>query len=201
MSINKYIYKPAKLIWNTLAKPLDILEDPLDIQATSLDIQAKLLDIQAKPLDIQATTLDIQAESLDVLDELLEIESKNKKKERIPHAFKIEVWNFHIGKEKGIALCYCCEKEIDSKHFECGHIISEKNGGVLSIDNLRPICDLCNKSMGSMNMDEFKAMLARLKRYKWYETDVYMGLKIPIKKDNIKWYEKDIDIKDIDIKA
>ena len=191
MSI-KYIYKNTSKILNTLAESLNIQAKPLDIQAKPLDVLVDPLDTQAKPLDTQAKPLDMQAKPLDIQAELLEIESKNKKKERIPHAFKIEVWNCHIGKEKGIGLCYCCKKEIDSKHFECGHVISEKNGGALSIDNMRPICDLCNKSMGTKPMIPF---ITTMERYKWYETDVYMGLKIPIKKDNIKWYEKDIDIK------
>ena len=40
--------------------------------------------------------------------------------------------------------------------FECGHVVSEKNGGKPTIDNLRPICSFCNKSVGTMNMEEFK---------------------------------------------
>ena len=39
--------------------------------------------------------------------------------------------------------------------WECGHIISEANGGNLDTDNLKPICSGCNKSMGSKNMDDY----------------------------------------------
>jgi hypothetical protein len=47
---------------------------------------------------------------------------------------------------------------IISQHiFECGHVISEKNGGNVTLDNLRPICSSCNKSMGVMNLEEFKS--------------------------------------------
>lgn len=78
------------------------------------------------------------------------------KKQYIPKVLKNLVWDTHIGKEKGIGKCYCCENDIDSKHFECGHIVSERNGGDLSIDNLRPVCSLCNKSIGTKNMNDFK---------------------------------------------
>jgi hypothetical protein len=73
----------------------------------------------------------------------------------IPKTLKNQVWDQYIGKDKGMGNCECCKKEIDSKHFECGHIIAVSTGGQDTIDNLRPICSLCNKSMGKMNMIEF----------------------------------------------
>ena len=79
-----------------------------------------------------------------------------KKRSVIPKALKNEVWDNSIGREKGIGHCYCCSKEIDSKHFECGHIIAVSNGGTNTIQNLKPVCSLCNKSMGSKNLEEFK---------------------------------------------
>ena len=42
---------------------------------------------------------------------------------------------------------------INSKTFTGGHIISEKNGGFITVDNILPICNSCNSSMGSTNMD------------------------------------------------
>jgi hypothetical protein len=52
----------------------------------------------------------------------------------------------------------CCHKtEISQMSFHCGHVISEYNGGDIKVDNLRPICGLCNSSMGTMNMDDFIA--------------------------------------------
>ena len=39
--------------------------------------------------------------------------------------------------------------------FEAGHIISEKDGGNLSLDNLLPICSGCNRSMSSKNLNEW----------------------------------------------
>ena len=36
---------------------------------------------------------------------------------------------YYIVKECGIGKCHVCQKEIDSKDFECGHIQSVKEGG------------------------------------------------------------------------
>lgn len=41
--------------------------------------------------------------------------------------------------------------------WEAGHIMSVKEGGTDTLDNLRPICKSCNRSMGTENMDAFKA--------------------------------------------
>ena len=75
---------------------------------------------------------------------------------QIPKNIKSMVWNKYIGREKGIGKCYVCKGELDAKHFEAGHIIARANGGENSVENLRPICSLCNKSIGSKNMDKFK---------------------------------------------
>uniref|UniRef100_A0A6C0KQB4 HNH domain-containing protein n=1 Tax=viral metagenome TaxID=1070528 RepID=A0A6C0KQB4_9ZZZZ len=78
------------------------------------------------------------------------------KKERIPATIRNIVWVTHFeGSKKG--MCWLCKVEdISSANFECGHVVSEKNGGKPTIDNLRPICSFCNKSVGTMNMEDFK---------------------------------------------
>ncbi len=69
---------------------------------------------------------------------------------------KSRVWNKYIGKERGTNKCLCCnDKEISQMDFECGHVLARTNGGKNSVENLRPICGLCNKSMGSVHMLEF----------------------------------------------
>lgn len=76
-------------------------------------------------------------------------------KEKIPATVRNAVWIKYIG-ELHNAKCFCCNIEpITKGNFNCGHIISEKNGGKVHLDNLRPICCLCNSSMGVMNMFEF----------------------------------------------
>ena len=78
------------------------------------------------------------------------------KRKNIPKTLKNKVWDKYIGKEKGIGKCICCDCEIDSKNFECGHVISVNKGGPTTIENMRPICNVCNKSMGDKNLFDFK---------------------------------------------
>lgn len=56
----------------------------------------------------------------------------------------------------GNVPCYVCSQTISSFHFEAGHIISHVNGGLTTVENLRPVCSMCNKRVGTKNMDEFK---------------------------------------------
>lgn len=84
------------------------------------------------------------------------IKKETKKKESIPAAVKTLVWNKWIGEKVAEGGCYACRvTSINMRHFHCGHVVSEKHGGGLTIDNLRPVCANCNLSMGSMNMHEY----------------------------------------------
>ena len=88
--------------------------------------------------------------------EQLKQETIRKKKQSIPKNVKINVWNTHIDSNIHRHKCLCCKKAIISNtEFDVGHIISEKNGGTLEINNLRPICSSCNHSMGTTNMIEY----------------------------------------------
>jgi len=77
-------------------------------------------------------------------------------RKNIPKTIKNKVWDKYIGPEKGQGQCYCCKGKLDSKNFECGHVIPVKNGGRNILNNLRPICSCCNKSMGTQNLEDFK---------------------------------------------
>jgi hypothetical protein len=83
-------------------------------------------------------------------------QSIKKKKKKIPSTLKRLVWNKYIGEDIGKSKCLCCKlTDITQLSFHCGHVISEFNSGSIDIENLRPICQNCNSSMGSQNMDEF----------------------------------------------
>lgn len=79
-----------------------------------------------------------------------------KKKERIPATVRNIVWVMHFEESKKGRCWLCKVEDISSANFECGHVVSEKNGGKPTIDNLKPICSFCNKSVGTMNMEDFK---------------------------------------------
>ena len=77
-------------------------------------------------------------------------------KKSISATMKRKVWDEHIGKKIGEAKCLCCKiTDITQLSFHCGHVIPECKGGELILSNLRPICQNCNLSMGTKNMDDF----------------------------------------------
>ena len=79
-----------------------------------------------------------------------------RKKKQIPKKIKIEIWSKYIGDHYGQSTCMCCRNTIITQNkFVGGHVKSESNGGLVNMDNLRPICSGCNSSMGSTNMDDY----------------------------------------------
>lgn len=83
-------------------------------------------------------------------------EKEKYKKKSIPLVLKRRVWDKYFGEKNGVAQCPCCKlSQISTFSFHCGHIISEKNGGMLVLDNLIPLCQSCNSSMGIRSYTEF----------------------------------------------
>ena len=90
----------------------------------------------------------------------LNIKKDGKKKNQISATIKKLVWNTHIGEEIGKAKCLCCKcTYITQLSFHCGHVISEANGGETIVSNLKPICQNCNSSMNTKNMNDFMKTL------------------------------------------
>ena len=86
------------------------------------------------------------------------VEKKGKK--TISSTVKKLVWNINIGEEIGKTKCVCCKStDITQMSFNCGHIVAEANGGETIVSNLKPICQNCNSSMGTKNMNEFMLSL------------------------------------------
>lgn len=88
--------------------------------------------------------------------------SRTKKKERraIPPQLRLKVWETYIGKSLE-GVCFVCERTqiIFGTNVEYGHVTAVANGGADTIENLRPICGPCNKSMGTENLFEYKRRL------------------------------------------
>ena len=98
----------------------------------------------------------LPSEKLDSINNENEIYTKTKyKKEKIPICVKNTLWSLYF--ENNLqGNCQCCKTEIITKNnFDCGHIISEKQGGKIELENLKPICRSCNSSMGTTNMNNF----------------------------------------------
>jgi hypothetical protein len=80
-----------------------------------------------------------------------QLNSENK----ISQSLRQQIW-FKYSNNKLNIKCICCNlNEINSFNFECGHIDPKSKGGLCNINNLVPICSLCNKSMGNTNMKIF----------------------------------------------
>ena len=87
-------------------------------------------------------------------------EEDKPKKKSISSTIKKLVWNTNIGEEIGKTKCLCCKStDITQMSFNCGHVISEHNGGETIVSNLNPICQNCNSSMCTKDMNEFMLSL------------------------------------------
>jgi 5-methylcytosine-specific restriction endonuclease McrA len=84
------------------------------------------------------------------------------KKATIPKALREQVWVvYNASKYNSKCGVRWCSNIITPFNFEVGHNIPESKGGTLEIDNLRPICASCNRSMGNRyTIDEFSALSA-----------------------------------------
>lgn len=80
------------------------------------------------------------------------------KKKSIPKVVKDLSWAKWVGDDIAKTKCLCCGiNEIKMNSFHCGHVVAEANGGSTTVENLRPICAACNTSMGTENLDVFRA--------------------------------------------
>jgi hypothetical protein len=90
--------------------------------------------------------------------------SKNQKKQKenkkitgkkaIPKTIRNQVWRRFCGNHLD-AKCFCCDQALAYESWEAGHVLSEAKGGKTNVENLRPICLPCNRSMGTKHMFEF----------------------------------------------
>jgi len=88
-------------------------------------------------------------------DKLLRKKSDPPKRKQIPQPIRAQVWETYLG-NKIKSKCPVCEENIISCfNFDCGHVIAHSRGGPSTLDNLRPLCSACNKSMGTMNMIKY----------------------------------------------
>ena len=79
---------------------------------------------------------------------------------RVSAILKSLTWDYRIGKRFGEAKCLCCETNtITQLLHETGHIVPVSRGGKNLVENLMPICLLCNRSMQTTNFFVYKASL------------------------------------------
>ena len=125
------------------------------------ELQDIIHDEKANDADSEAVAMNdvVMKEASSEVSEAVEAKKKKKKK-AIPATIKRLVWNTNIGEMIGKSKCLCCKStDITQMSFNCGHIVAEANGGDTIVSNLRPICQNCNSSMGTKNMDDFMKSL------------------------------------------
>jgi hypothetical protein len=98
-------------------------------------------------------SLDISSIGMKFFQDVL---AKNDRK-TIPYELKKRVWNKYNNNDM-IGKCYVCDKKLDIKDMECGHIIAHALGGEITLNNLQPTCKTCNRDMGVMNLNEYKQL-------------------------------------------
>ena len=80
----------------------------------------------------------------------------NSQSRKISKAKRRRVWQKRNNKNSLLGKCFVCRCNIDYDTFESGHIVSHFWGGSTSLDNLEPICSICNKDMGVENLLKYK---------------------------------------------
>ena len=80
----------------------------------------------------------------------------NTKSRKISKAKRRKIWEKRCSKKFMIGTCFVCKGNIDYDTFEAGHVVSHFWGGSTNIDNLEPICSICNKDMGVENLLKYK---------------------------------------------
>lgn len=78
------------------------------------------------------------------------------RKNKIPAALREQVWIRHCGRHfESKCRVHWCKNRISVFDFQCGHIHAEAQGGPTTLENLIPLCQRCNQSMGTMHFDQW----------------------------------------------
>ena len=148
-------------------KSMEYKSEPFSISISKIEkekqIEKKVKQIEIEPYVPYREKLDVQSQLERYVPEKVYKEKEPYKKQKIPKSVRTHVWDLYIGQHINEHRCLCCKKTlIKITSFDVGHVIAESNGGTLEINNLRPICSVCNHAMQSMNMIDF------VKKYGYY---------------------------------
>jgi len=88
--------------------------------------------------------------------DIIPYHEKRKFKKKITRKIRNSVWKKEFNTSlEGKCPIKNCLTTLTFKNFACGHITAEANGGENTVDNLRPICNSCNSSMGTTNWENY----------------------------------------------
>ncbi len=146
-----------KLTVDTLKSILESKDDSNYSKLRKNELQKRIIDIQTNPglLLIENT-----------YKQEVKTSNQNIKYKKQPIAKAVRELVFKTYEKECNGKCWCCDSEpITHANFQCGHIKAERDGGLPTIENFRPICASCNTSMGTQDMIIFKqkhGMMAHL---------------------------------------
>jgi hypothetical protein len=80
---------------------------------------------------------------------------------KVPAVLRELVWKKHNKNICDDGECYTCTRSLKYTEMECGHIIAKVLGGQETLPNFMPVCRVCNRDMGIMNLLEYKEMIDR----------------------------------------
>ena len=82
------------------------------------------------------------------------------KSRKIPKALRRNVWkkrNTTKPESGSVGKCYVCHDDtLEYDQFQCGHVKAYYLNGETNLNNLEPICGVCNQEMGIENLEDFK---------------------------------------------
>jgi 5-methylcytosine-specific restriction endonuclease McrA len=120
--------------------------------------------------DITRIVRDIEARLTPISPEFPKPSVKTAPPKRSPRRnpskdFRLQLWHKYIGVKYGEIKCPLCQViDIKQLDFVCGHVIAHVEGGELTLENIRPICHVCNGSMGKkgLNLSKYQVVLPRI---------------------------------------
>lgn len=93
---------------------------------------------------------------------------KYRMRKNVPKAIREQVWIMYCGEHfRHKCIVRWCENSMTPFSFEVGHNIPHSKGGTTNIDNLRPICANCNRSMGDQYTIVEFSQLSNRSTNKW----------------------------------
>ena len=79
-----------------------------------------------------------------------------------PKQVRFAVWESHCGRVYSHkCFVHYCSNIMKVSDFEVGHIVAHAKGGSDSLTNLLPICNKCNKGMGTKSIPEFNDIIPK----------------------------------------
>jgi len=112
------------------------------------------------------------------------------KKKSIPVNLRIKVWKYYHGIAPEAECWVGCGDKITFSTFHCGHILAEKKGGRATLENLIPICQRCNSSMGTDHMFDFASSHGLRRLVGWPTEHIYNDAnKVPNAVKRRVWFE------------